>query len=123
MSETTSPLTKHEGAVTVLHLAACSSRWGADQIDKHRAALLEQSCQIKPGQSLLIDMTSVEFFGSAFIELLLQIWNGVKQNEGSKMALCGASNYCMDIITVTRLDSIWPIYPDPSAGVSGLSQA
>lgn len=122
MSEAKLPLVEQEQAVTILNLAACSERWGSDQIEKYRDALLDQSLKIKPDQSLLIDMQAVQFFGSAFIELLLQLWNNVKQKSGSSMALCGASNYCMDIITITRLDSIWPIYADRAAALAQMQK-
>ncbi len=115
------PLVEHEKSVTILNLASCCPRWGSEQIDEHRTSLLDQSLKVNHDQALLIDMSQVTFFGSAFIELLLQIWNNIKQKSGAKMAICCASNYCMDIITITRLDSIWTIYPSRQSAIEGLT--
>ncbi len=120
MSHSTRPFIEQHNQIDVLNLIALSDRWGSDQIERHRTELLEASRHVPAGSHLLVDLTGVTFFGSAFIELLLQMWNNIKQKADAKMGLCGATDYCVDIIVITKLDTIWPIYKDRSEGLAEL---
>ena len=47
-------------------------------------------------------------FGSSFIEVLFRLWSRLNGRQG-KFALCGLSEYCHEVIDVTKLDQLWTI--------------
>jgi anti-sigma B factor antagonist len=71
---------------------------------------------------LVVDLSHVDFFGSSFIELLYRVWSRLN-SRGGHFALCGLSPYCREVIEVTRLDQLWPIYPSVDEAVAGVKAA
>lgn len=59
---------------------------------------------------LVVDLTDVPFFGSAFISLLLRCWNLANGRDG-QMCLVGVRPRARELLHITSLDMIWPIYP------------
>jgi anti-anti-sigma factor len=70
--------------------------------------LLSEVTQAVPPR-FVIDMSSTTYVGSSFIELLVRAWKRVKNRNGT-MALCAVQPFCHEILHVSRLDTIWPIY-------------
>ena len=60
---------------------------------------------------LIVDMSETTYVGSSFIELLVRAWKRLKHRNGM-MALCALQPFCREIMKISRLDSIWPIYAD-----------
>jgi anti-sigma B factor antagonist len=81
--------------------------------------LLETVERINP-PVLVLDLSHTQFFGSAFIELMVRVWNRIKK-RGGKFALCGLQEYCDEIIRVAQLDTVWNLYPDQDAAVQGVN--
>jgi anti-sigma B factor antagonist len=81
--------------------------------------LLETVERINP-PVLVLDLSHTQFFGSAFIELMVRVWNRIKK-RGGKFALCGLQEYCDEIIRVAQLDTVWDLYPDQDAAVQGVN--
>lgn len=71
-------------------------------------------------QALLIDMSYTRFFGSAFIESLIRVWNSLKNRSGSKMKSCGLQPYCLEVLEITHLDQIWGVYDTRDAAMENL---
>lgn len=69
---------------------------------------------------VLIDLESVEFFGSSFISLLSQLWNQLRERPGGRLAICNANTYCAEILDVTHLGQLWMICPDRAAALKAL---
>ena len=69
--------------------------------------------------NLLVDLSSVEFFSSSFIEVLFRLWNRTKAN-GQQFALCGLHPYCREVLEVTNLTSVWKIYEDRDDALAAL---
>lgn len=59
---------------------------------------------------LVVDLAQTKFFGSSFIELLFRLWNRAKDAQGHGFALAGVSDYCQEIMSVTNLQQLWPMY-------------
>lgn len=77
---------------------------------------LTTSVRNAPGR-VLIDLSHVEFFNSTFVELLVRCWKVGREKQGGQLALCSLRPYCREILEVTNLDTIWPIYPDREAAL------
>jgi anti-anti-sigma factor len=71
---------------------------------------------------VVIDLYSVQFFNSSFIELLFRIWNRVKTREGGRFALCNVHPYCKDVLDVTNLSAVWKVFPNRESAVEAVGQ-
>jgi anti-anti-sigma factor len=60
---------------------------------------------------VVVDLLQVPFFGSAFLSLLLKCWN-VTTAKGGQMVLCNVSERARELLHMTSLDMVWPIYLD-----------
>jgi len=70
----------------------------------------------------VVDLSGVDFFGSSFIELLYRVWSRL-HNRGGQFALCGLSPYCREVIEVTNLNTLWPLYASVDEAVAGVKAA
>jgi anti-anti-sigma factor len=59
---------------------------------------------------LILDLSKIDYCGSAYVAFMVRIWKAVQQRDGA-MALCGASHTVRQILEITRLTQIWDIYP------------
>ena len=59
---------------------------------------------------IVVDLTDVNYFGSMFLSLLLRCWK-LANSRGGMMALAGVSPHARELLHVTSLDMIWPMYP------------
>ena len=59
---------------------------------------------------VVLDLGSIDYFGSTALGLFIQLWSKVSQ-RGGKMVVCDASSDEQNILRHTRLDTIWPIVP------------
>jgi anti-anti-sigma factor len=56
----------------------------------------------------IIDLGSLDYFGSIMLELLVVLWKRVSSKEG-KLALCNVSQVGTEILLTARFDTLWPI--------------
>lgn len=68
-----------------------------------------------------LDLTQTEFFGSSFIEVLFRAWNRLQNKPGGQMALIGLAPYCREVLEITHLDKLWPIYDSQDAAVKAMT--
>lgn len=59
---------------------------------------------------IVFDLSGVGFFGSMFVAVLLRCWKTVN-SKGGTLALAGVSDHARELLRVTSLDMIFPIYP------------
>lgn len=71
------------------------------------------------GPLLVVDLAEVDYFGSVFLSLLLRVERCIRRSAGS-MAVCGASPRARELLRITNLDTIWPIYDDRSEALAAL---
>jgi anti-sigma B factor antagonist len=90
-----------------------------DRIPAVSEAMLEAGDADPPRVAL--DLTRVEFFSSSFIEVVFRLWNRLNRSPDGRLALCGLTQYCREVLEVTNLDELWTIYPDLESGVAALS--
>jgi anti-anti-sigma factor len=58
---------------------------------------------------IVFDLSRVDHFGSMFLALLIRCWK-LATGKGGSMALCGLSVQAKELLRVTSLDMVWPIY-------------
>jgi anti-sigma B factor antagonist len=68
---------------------------------------------------LLVDLSEVSYFGSAFLSLLLKCWN-VAQAKGGQLVLAGVQNRARELLHITSLDMVWPIYATRQEAIEAL---
>ncbi len=58
---------------------------------------------------LIFDLSQVNYFGSMFLALLIRCWK-LAIARGGTMALAGVSDHAKELLRLTSLDIVWPIY-------------
>jgi len=61
------------------------------------------------GPLVLFDLSAVNYFGSMFLTLLIRCWK-LTSAKGGMMALTGVSPQAKELLHMTSLDMLWPIY-------------
>lgn len=115
------PQILQQGGVTIVAFGPESERLTENFIPDTLQMMLSAVQGAKP--CLLVDLTNVEFFGSSFIEVLFRAWNRIQQQPEGRFALCGLTPNCAEVIQVTNLDRLWPMYPTREAALQALQGA
>jgi anti-sigma B factor antagonist len=108
-----------EHGVTIIELGPSYAALDHDPLEECGEVLLSQAVRAEPPR-LILDMSQTTLIGSSFIELVVRAWKRVKNRDGM-MALCGLQPFCMEVMKVSRLDTIWPIYADRPAAMKELA--
>jgi len=67
------------------------------------------SVRNQPNPLVVFDLSDVNYFGSMFVAVLLRCWK-LTTARGGMMALAGVSQHARELLRITSLDMIWPIY-------------
>jgi anti-sigma B factor antagonist len=73
-----------------------------------------------PPTHLIIDLSAVRYFGSAFITFLLRCHLPVKQT-GGELVLAGVNPRIRELLKTTALDTLWALYQTRAEALSALS--
>lgn len=68
---------------------------------------------------VVIDLSRVDYFGSVFLAILLRCWKLIS-GKGGMMALAGVSPRAMELLRMTSLDFVWPIYETRREAIDAL---
>lgn len=81
--------------------------------------LREELTTVLAEQDAIVEMSGVEFLDSTGLGVLVA---GYRQgrNSGHRMAIAGAPQRVLDILELTRLTTIFALYPDLDAAADGL---
>lgn len=72
-----------------------------------------------PPTHLIVDLSGVRYFGSAFITFLLRCHLPVKQ-QGGELVLAGVSERIRELLRTTQLDTLWALYDTREEAISAL---
>ncbi len=75
-----------------------------------------------PPLNLIVDLSAVRYFGSAFIQFLLRCHLLVKQ-RGSELVLAGVNDRIRELLKTTALDTLWALYDTRQEAIEALSVA
>jgi anti-sigma B factor antagonist len=73
--------------------------------------------QVQP--QIVVDLSRVGFFGSMFLALLIRCWKLVVSRGGS-MVLSGVDERSRELLRVTSLDQVWPMYQSKREAIEAL---
>lgn len=68
---------------------------------------------------IVFDLSRVDNFGSMFLALLIRCWR-LALSQGGSMALSGVTERTRELLRVTALDTVWPIYDTKREAVDAL---
>lgn len=104
--------------VTVVELDKAYDALDTEVMQQLDTLLLDKVATADPPQ-IVFDMGHTEYIGSRFIELLVRTWKQLRERDG-KMAICGLSPFCRDVIHTTRLEAVWALHDSRDEAVSAL---
>ena len=68
---------------------------------------------------VVVDLEAVDYFGSIFLALLIRCWK-LASSRGGMMVLSGVSVRAKELLRLTSLDMIWPIYAGRREAIDAL---
>jgi anti-anti-sigma factor len=68
---------------------------------------------------IVFDLSRVKFFGSVFLALLIRCWKLVV-SRGGTMVLSGVDERSRELLRITSLDMVWPIYQSKREAIEAL---
>jgi len=96
------------------------------QIEHLPETLLEPAAQLvlaplreDPPNQIIVDLSAVRYFGSAFITFLLRCHNLLVE-RGSDLVLAGVNPNIRELLRITNLDNHWALYDSASEAIQTL---
>lgn len=108
---------RHSGVTVVVASAALESL--DPSLEQQITELLVNVLRDAREPLVIFDLSDVGYFGSMFIAVLLRCWKHTT-SRGGTMALAGVSPQVKDLLHVTSLDIVWPLYPDRRSALDAL---
>ncbi|MEA2630758.1 MAG: anti-sigma factor antagonist [Chloroflexota bacterium] len=78
-------------------------------LDEQVAELIMKPLRSQDGPLVVFDLSQVDYFGSMFLAVLLRCWK-LSLTQGGMMVLSGVSERARELLRITSLDMVWPIY-------------
>jgi anti-anti-sigma factor len=115
-----------DGAFTIERRGDLTVITGTEELERIEFGLEETVSELilKPLQreqqpQVVFDLSRVGFFGSVFLALLIRCWKLVLARGGT-MVLSGVDDRCRELLRVTSLDMVWPIYQSKREAIEAL---
>jgi anti-anti-sigma factor len=103
------------GPTQVVHLGSAYNSLNESTVERVERFLL--SCANDPDtKNLVVDLAHTEYFGSRFIEALFRAHNRMKRKLG-KFGLSGLLPYPEEVVRISKLDTIWPLFANADEAV------
>ncbi len=88
-------------------------------LEEHVAELILKPLRRQDNPSIVFDLTRADSFGSMFLALMIRCWK-LALSQGGTMALCGVSERTRELLRITALDMVWPIYESKREAMEAL---
>lgn len=72
-----------------------------------------------PASNLVIDLGAGDYLGTAMLGALVKLWKRVSQH-GGRLALCNVSESVTQVLRITKLQTVWPIYADRDQALAAI---
>src|SRR6516165_6757061 len=89
-------------------------------LEEQVASLIISPLRRQESPLVVFDLSAVDYFGSMFLALLLRCWKLV-QSKGGEMVLAGVSDRARELLRITALDMVWPMYGTRREAMDALS--
>lgn len=73
-----------------------------------------------PPNNIIVDLSAVTYFGSAFITFLLRCHH-LLQARGSELVLAGVNPNIRELLRITNLEMYWALYDNAGEAITALS--
>jgi anti-anti-sigma factor len=97
------------------------------EVEKLPDNLMEQAARMvlaplrsDPPGGLIFDLSHVDYFGSVFLSFLLRCHKRAKE-AGSEVVVAGASQRARELLHMTALDTLWPLYANRAEAMAALT--
>jgi anti-sigma B factor antagonist len=60
-------------------------------------------------KNVIVDFHKTDYYGSTALGFFVRLWKRIRECNG-RMAFCAVSDHEKEILKVTNLDGLWPIY-------------
>jgi len=78
-------------------------------LEEQVAELILEPIRRQENPLIVFDLSQADNFGSMFLALLIRCWK-LALSRGGTMALSGVTERTRELLRVTALDTVWPIY-------------
>jgi anti-sigma B factor antagonist len=109
-----------EGNVTVVIFGSGQRHLSEIGLEAIQTQLVGVAETARPPR-LVLDMAATEFFGSSFIEVLFKVWRELNTQPEAKFAISGLQDHCREVLEITNLYKLWPIFVTRSEAVAATS--
>ena len=106
--------------VTVVTFGPSLEHLDDHAVMQHQDLLMATARNASPPR-VLFDLSNVHHFGSTFIEVIFRVGHRLNAESDSHFALCGVSEYCLEVLQVTHLDQLWPIHTSRSEAIEQMA--
>src|ERR1700693_1085621 len=116
------PSITQEDGVTVITLGSEYESLQETELETLKGTLLDTAERADP-PLIVLDLSNLRYLGSALIESLFRTWNHLKSRPGGRLALCGLTSYCREVVEITHLDQLWSIFETRDQAVRSMKTA
>ena len=109
---------ERHGDVTVITATPALEKL-AYRLEEQVADLILEPIRSEDNPLIVFDLSRVGNFGSMFLALLIRAWKLAVAHGGS-MALAGVTERTRELLRVTSLDIVWPIYDNKQEAIAAL---
>ena len=88
-------------------------------LEEQVAELILKPLQRQENPLIVFDLSQVDNFGSMFLALLIRCWK-LAMSHGGTMALSGVTERTRELLRMTSLDIVWPIYESKREAMDAL---
>jgi anti-sigma B factor antagonist len=109
---------ERHGDLTVISATRALERIEYD-LEEQVAELILKPLRRQENPLIIFDLSHVDNFGSMFLALLIRCWK-LALSRGGTMALSGVTERTRELLRVTALDMVWPIYQSKREAIDAL---
>jgi len=88
-------------------------------LEEQVSDLILRSLRQQENPLIVFDLSQADNFGSMFLALLIRCWK-LALSQGGTMALSGVTERARELLRVTALDTVWPIYDSRREAIEAL---
>jgi|SRR6516164_745180 anti-anti-sigma factor len=88
------------------------------QIEARMSDLLEYLTGTKV-KDVVVDFHATDYFGTTALGCFIKLWKHVSSRNGH-MAFCNVSEHEREVLRITKLDTLWPIYSSKEEALRSL---
>jgi anti-sigma B factor antagonist len=109
---------ERHGDLTVISATRALERIEYD-LEEQVAELILKPLRRQENPLIIFDLSQVDNFGSMFLALLIRCWK-LALSQGGTMALSGVTERTRELLRVTALDMVWPIYQSKREAIDAM---